>query len=265
MGKVKNLKQIEEELFERNEHFRNGAFKLIGKSDKSLKVITEDEHGLCEPILHNLFKGFKPGVVTAIDPTNYWLSMVKKVHGDKFDYRNVIYTNNKSLIKIGCPIHGEFIQTAQGHLSGRGCDKCRGESISKARRYGTVGWEKEVWTKAAKSSKNFDSFKFYILRLFKNEESFYKVGRTFTTIKGRFNSISFTGYKYEEILVTNSTNPDFIIAIESKIKKLLLKHPYIPSIPFDGRWECYSQIDIQEINEEIKRIKDSFVHDQKGL
>jgi hypothetical protein len=50
----------------------------------------------------------------------------KLVHGDKYDYSLVNYINKKSKIKIICPIHGEFEQTAYCHYYFKqGCPKCK--------------------------------------------------------------------------------------------------------------------------------------------
>jgi len=46
------------------------------------------------------------------------------IHGDKYDYSNVEYKTNSSLVEIICPIHGSFIQKAAVHLCGNGCFKC---------------------------------------------------------------------------------------------------------------------------------------------
>ena len=48
------------------------------------------------------------------------------MHGNKYDYSKVDYKNNKTKICIICPVHGEFWQTPNSHLSGRGCPKCGG-------------------------------------------------------------------------------------------------------------------------------------------
>ena len=48
----------------------------------------------------------------------------KNIHGNKYDYSLVNYVNNKTKVKIICPIHGEFEQIPNGHLSGYGCSKC---------------------------------------------------------------------------------------------------------------------------------------------
>lgn len=48
----------------------------------------------------------------------------KMVQGDKYDYSKVIYKNIKTHICIICPEHGEFWQTPDMHLRGRGCPIC---------------------------------------------------------------------------------------------------------------------------------------------
>ena len=48
----------------------------------------------------------------------------KKVHGRKYDYSKVEYKKSKEKVCITCPIHGDFYQTPQKHLSGQGCPKC---------------------------------------------------------------------------------------------------------------------------------------------
>ncbi len=47
-------------------------------------------------------------------------------HGDKFDYSLVDYTRAKDKATIICKDHGQFEQTANSHLSGIGCPRCRG-------------------------------------------------------------------------------------------------------------------------------------------
>lgn len=47
-------------------------------------------------------------------------------HGDKYDYSKVNYINNHTKVTIICPIHGEFEQTPNDHLRGKGCPRCSG-------------------------------------------------------------------------------------------------------------------------------------------
>lgn len=47
-----------------------------------------------------------------------------KIHGNKYNYSNIKYKNARTKIDIICPVHGNFKQIAQNHLSNHGCPKC---------------------------------------------------------------------------------------------------------------------------------------------
>ena len=53
-----------------------------------------------------------------------------KVHGDKYDYSKANYKCSDYKVKIICKIHGEFEQTPNSHLRGKGCPKCGIEKLS---------------------------------------------------------------------------------------------------------------------------------------
>jgi len=48
----------------------------------------------------------------------------KEVHGDTYDYSKYVYNGSKSKGIIICKVHGEFEQTSNDHLRGKGCAKC---------------------------------------------------------------------------------------------------------------------------------------------
>lgn len=56
--------------------------------------------------------------------TEQFIKEAKEVHGDKYDYSKVNYTQSDKKVIIICPIHGEFEQRASSHLHGCGCKKC---------------------------------------------------------------------------------------------------------------------------------------------
>ena len=62
--------------------------------------------------------------------TKEFIKRAIEVHGDKYDYSKTIYENSQTKVKIICPIHGEFRQTPQSHLSGNGCMSCGKISMS---------------------------------------------------------------------------------------------------------------------------------------
>ena len=60
--------------------------------------------------------------------TKEFIEKAKKVHGERYDYSKVKYVNTMSKVCIICPIHGEFLQTPNKHLSGNNCPKCSHQS-----------------------------------------------------------------------------------------------------------------------------------------
>ena len=60
-----------------------------------------------------------------------FLTQVRAVHGDKYDYSKVDYIGSDAKICVICPTHGEFWPTANNHLRGSGCPQCAGRTVTK--------------------------------------------------------------------------------------------------------------------------------------
>jgi len=61
-----------------------------------------------------------------------FLKKSRLVHGDKYDYSNVVYTYSNIPVVIICKIHGEFMKTPIAHYNScRGCPKCSNIGYSK--------------------------------------------------------------------------------------------------------------------------------------
>lgn len=60
--------------------------------------------------------------------TEEWVERAKAVHGDKYDYSQTVYVNQRTDVTIICPKHGSFRQKADSHLRGHGCVQCGLES-----------------------------------------------------------------------------------------------------------------------------------------
>lgn len=54
-----------------------------------------------------------------------FLIKANEIHNNKYEYKLENYKNRKSKIVVICKKHGEFVKSAQKHLSGQGCFKCR--------------------------------------------------------------------------------------------------------------------------------------------
>jgi len=60
---------------------------------------------------------------------NNFIEKSTEIHGNKYDYSLVEYKNNRTKVKIICPIHGIFEQVPDKHKNRkRGCPKCGGTS-----------------------------------------------------------------------------------------------------------------------------------------
>lgn len=153
------------------------------------------------------------------------------------------------MCQVECPICQEGYKTVAGDVaSGKSC-MCRKCSLSFS------GWSDSEWEKRGKASSNFDSFKVYVIKLFgSNGEEFYKIGKTYTTVKSRYSRES-SEFPYTiEILFEYSNESGIVI---SKLERLLLSKcktdKYVPLEKFCGKTECISAIDIDIVKNIIKK------------
>jgi hypothetical protein len=64
-----------------------------------------------------------------------WLEEVKEIHDDTYLYDRVDYQGDQKNIEIGCEKHGYFLQRADHHLSGHGCNSCKKKEEGKIAKY----------------------------------------------------------------------------------------------------------------------------------
>lgn len=107
-----------------------------------------------------------------------------------------------------------------------------------------TGWSHSDWVKSALKSKNFDSFKTYIIKFTDKEtdESFYKIGRTFLTLHLRFNAIN-RYYNKEVLFVFEDDDPIKVINKEIELLRLNKHNSYLPNRIFGGKNECFSKVE----------------------
>jgi len=90
------------------------------------------KHGIFEQTPHKHLKGQGCPICNIENLANNKRLSIDKlikissfVHNNKYDYSLVNYKNNKTKIKIICPVHGEFKQNPSIHMAGSGCPKCK--------------------------------------------------------------------------------------------------------------------------------------------
>lgn len=130
-------------------------------NDVIIKCNTCNSETLQRPSNHLRNKGCK--VCNNSTLTEKFIDKATKVHNNKYDYSKVTCTKTLDAVTITCPIHGEFEQTVQAHLTGQGCPTCAKSGFDK--------------TKPAV---------LYYLSI--NNGEAYKIGITNKSVKDRFNN-----------------------------------------------------------------------------
>ena len=108
-------------------------------SHEKTKIICE-KHGVFLQLPKNhvrrgqgcpLCGSIKKGLSRRLSQEDF-LNRSREIHGNQYEYDTVIYKTARDFILIKCKKHGIFSQRAGGHLSRRGCPKCRYIKSSKS-------------------------------------------------------------------------------------------------------------------------------------
>lgn len=127
-------KDTQESWLEKANKIHNGRYdySLVKYINSQTKIdVICAEHGIfsIRPAHHLIGQGcrkcgyIKNGISQYISQEEY-LTKVRAVHGDRYDYSLVNYVKTTSKLRIICSEHGEFVQIAAVHLAGHGCPKC---------------------------------------------------------------------------------------------------------------------------------------------
>ncbi len=145
----------------------------------------------------------------------------KIIHSNYYNYDKTIYFRADQKVIITCSIHGDFIQTPNSHLAGKGCYSC--------------GWEKHSgsYGSVVKYNPTLELY-IYLIKCYKNNEQFYKIGLA-KNVKQRLWDIP---YK-KEIIKTLKGNIKDLYPLEQSIRNLVKQFKYLPIINFAGKNECF--------------------------
>jgi len=230
---IEKLRDVNKKYYKRN-------FKLIGNyKGTGYKIMLKGEFGYHLMSPTSLLKGNKLDIRNTTDENLYIINKSKSIHGDTYDYSKLEYKSQIEKSIITCPKHGEFLQIIKDHLDGEGCFKCGRERSTKYIKNNPTGWSYLNWEKAAKKSKNFHYFKVYITKCYNDNENFYKIGRTFLTLKQRFKLIP---YNYEKINIFKFDTANEACIFEQELKNKNINSKYNPKINFNGMEECFNNI-----------------------
>lgn len=167
-----------------------------------------------------------------------------KIHEDKYDYSLVEYTGNKNKITIICKKHGNFDQTPNHHLRGRGCPKCGMETRSLKLKEKLSNWNHSGWESNGLNSLTFKAFSVYVIECWSDNERFIKIGKTFSGVNNRFTNVNMP-YQWK-LLQEHIGSAEYISNLEHELHRQFKEYKYIPIQNFTGATECFN-INIKDI------------------
>jgi len=126
-----NAKSYTQEFIKKAQEIHGDIYnyKLVHYKGAKTKVkIICHIHGTFKqvPSYHLQGKGCPKCAGNAKSYTQEFIKKAQEIHGDTYNYKLVNYKNNRTKVKIICPVHGTFKQVPSSHLKGCGCPKCAG-------------------------------------------------------------------------------------------------------------------------------------------
>lgn len=172
------------------------------------KMLFQTMYGIVSASPDSLLHGHDVNIRSAVNRKEYFKNQLLFLYDNKYDFKiNSTDRHNGRVILI-CPIHGEQSIDSDGIFLGKGCPQCNREhQISNT---------------------------FYLIRLFDNDESFFKLGISYLLSNGdvrRFREYRILNYNIEVLYLHT-----FDDAIQCKEFELQLKRIIRCSLYTPKRW-----------------------------
>lgn len=196
------------------------------------KMLFNTKYGLISATPDNLIHGHAPNIRSAINRKEYFKNQLLFLYDNKYDFIIDSTDRHKGRVTLICPIHGEQSIDSDSIFLGTGCPCCN------------KAWEK--------------SNTFYLIRLYDSDESFYKLGISYTLDNGdirRFREYRALKYNIEVIYTHTFKDAVECKEFESKLKKIIKHNLYVPK-----RWEHETSTETFT-NELLPTIKENLIYD----
>ena len=127
MRRLSSIEFVKKAIMVHNNEYNYDNTKYLKGTEKV--IITCREHGDFTqlPFGHLSGSGCSFCANNQQSTKEIFISKARIVHNDKYNYDNVNYINNKTIVMITCPVHGDFPQSPSNHLTGFNCTKCAKE------------------------------------------------------------------------------------------------------------------------------------------
>ena len=175
-----------------------------------------------------LMSGHIPSIRSAVDRKDYFKKQLEYLYdgkGYEFDIESSSTDRHKGRVKFICPIHGEQWVDSDGIFLGHGCPECN-----------------QGWTK---------SNIFYLIKLYNETESFYKLGISYIDINNkvrRYRDYKKLGYNVEQIKLLQFEDFMQCRDFETKMKHIIKNSIYMPNNwANNGTTECFKDAVLPKI------------------
>lgn len=175
-----------------------------------------------------LMSGHVPSIRSAIDRKDYFKKQLEYLYdgkGYEFDIESSSTDRHKGRVKFICPIHGEQWVDSDGIFLGHGCPECN-----------------QGWTK---------SNIFYLIKLYNETESFYKLGISYIDINNkvrRYRDYKKLGYNVEQIKLLQFEDFMQCRDFETKMKHIIKNSIYMSNNwVSNGTTECFKDTILPKI------------------
>ena len=173
------------------------------------KMLFNTQYGLVSVNPDNLIHGHMPSIRVAVNRKEYFKNQLLFLYDNKYDFEITSTDRHNGRVTLICPIHGKQSVDSDTIFLGSGCPCCN------------KGWEK--------------SDTFYLIRLYDEFESFYKLGISYKLDNGDLRRFrEYRALNYEIEIIYTKTFKD---AVECKEFETKLKRIIRPSLYKPERWE----------------------------
>lgn len=194
--------------------------KMLFKTKFGIVAITPDA------LLH----GHLPNIRSAVNRKEYFKNQLIYLYDNKYDFEITSTDRHKGKVTLICPIHGKQIIDSDGIFLGIGCPKCNKDIQS--------------------------SNVFYLIKLFNENESFFKLGISHYKKNGklsRFSDYKPLGYNIKVLKLITFKDALDCKEFELKLKQLIKPNLYKPKkwtsqISTETFKDSFLNIILQEIN-----------------
>lgn len=246
------------------------------------------EHGEYEVRAYSHLAGFKCAKCSGLvrKGGEQFIKEAQEVHGDKYSYGKVEYTNNKKPVIVTCRKHGDFKSKPQPFLNSKiPCEGCRRDSswenfLSEANHVhsGKYSYDRSSFSGMKKAveiccplhgsfsqiacaharsqgcpkcaTKYTGKETVYLVRLLVGEETFIKVGITNTDPETRFRTCQDV-HLLETVATLEFKERSDAKTIEAYLHAKHKRHQFTPKVKFGGHTECFNIEALETIKQDF--------------